>query len=119
MQLRSSDNWYMLRVNRKSSHNGLTAMKLRLMRLLTVKMLAWKAYKVLTRSVRQRKSEIPFSCLNANVKNRYKLAEKLSDRMNGLNKDLTDMIDEINGVSAQLSKTKSDDPVSLSPTTLR
>ena len=45
---------------------------------------------------------------------RYKLAEKLSDRLNELNRDLTEMIDEINGVSQTLSKSsKPDDPVSL------
>lgn len=43
----------------------------------------------------------------------YKLAEKLSDRLNDLNKDLSDMIEEINSVSATLSKTdKPDDPLS-------
>ncbi|KAK7540873.1 Nsp1-like C-terminal region-domain-containing protein [Phyllosticta citribraziliensis] len=42
----------------------------------------------------------------------YKLAEKLCDRLNDLNKDLSYMIDEINGVSATLSKTdKPDDPL--------
>ena len=45
---------------------------------------------------------------------RYKLAEKLSDRLNELNRDLTEMIDEINGVSRTLSKSnKPDDPVNL------
>jgi nuclear pore complex protein Nup62 len=44
----------------------------------------------------------------------YKLAEKLQDRLNELNKDLTEMIDEINNTSQMLSKTgKPDDPVSL------
>lgn len=44
---------------------------------------------------------------------RYKLAEKLQDRLNELNKDLTEMIEEINGTSQTLSKTgKPDDPVS-------
>jgi nuclear pore complex protein Nup62 len=43
----------------------------------------------------------------------YKLAEKLQDRLNDLNKDLTEMIDEINNTSQTLSKTgKPDDPVS-------
>jgi nuclear pore complex protein Nup62 len=43
----------------------------------------------------------------------YKLAEKLQDRLNELNKDLTEMIDEINNTSQMLSKTgKPDDPVS-------
>lgn len=43
---------------------------------------------------------------------RYKLAEKLSERLDGMGKDLTSMIDEINGASSTLSKTsKPDDPV--------
>jgi nuclear pore complex protein Nup62 len=42
----------------------------------------------------------------------YKLAEKLQDRLNELNKDLTEMIEEINNTSSTLSKTgKPDDPV--------
>lgn len=42
----------------------------------------------------------------------YKLAEKLQDRLNELNKDLTEMIEEINTTSQTLSKTgKPDDPV--------
>lgn len=42
----------------------------------------------------------------------YKLAEKLSDRLNELNRDLTEMIEEINTTSQALSKTgKPDDPV--------
>ncbi|KAH8723238.1 Nsp1-like C-terminal region-domain-containing protein [Phaeosphaeriaceae sp. PMI808] len=42
----------------------------------------------------------------------YKLAEKLSDRLNGLNRDLTEMIEEINTTSQTLSKTgKPDDPL--------
>lgn len=42
----------------------------------------------------------------------YKLAEKLSDRLNDMGKDLTSMIEEVNGVSSNLSKTsKSDEPV--------
>jgi hypothetical protein len=45
--------------------------------------------------------------------NSYKLAEKLQDRLNELNKDLTEMIEEINRTSQDLSKTgKPDDPVS-------
>jgi hypothetical protein len=47
---------------------------------------------------------------------RYKLAEKLSDRLNELNRDLTEMIEEINSTSQTLSKTgKPDDPVCISP----
>ncbi|KAF2006613.1 hypothetical protein P154DRAFT_517665, partial [Amniculicola lignicola CBS 123094] len=42
----------------------------------------------------------------------YKLAEKLQDRLNELNKDLTEMIEEINTTSQTLSKTgKPDDPL--------
>lgn len=45
----------------------------------------------------------------------YKLAEKLQDKLNELNKDLTEMIEEINTTSQTLSKTgKPDDPVSCS-----
>jgi nuclear pore complex protein Nup62 len=47
---------------------------------------------------------------------RYKLAEKLSDRLNELNRDLTEMIEEINTTSQTLSKTgKPDDPVCSFP----
>jgi hypothetical protein len=47
-----------------------------------------------------------------NILNSYKLAEKLQDRLNELNKDLTEMIEEINRTSQDLSKTgKPDDPV--------
>ena len=43
---------------------------------------------------------------------RFKLAEKLADRIEGCNKDLTDMIEEINTVSAMLNNTSgTDDPV--------
>jgi hypothetical protein len=43
---------------------------------------------------------------------RFKLAEKLADRIEGCNKDLTDMIEEINTVSAMLNNTSgNDDPV--------
>jgi len=42
----------------------------------------------------------------------YKLAEKLQDKLNELNKDLTEMIEEINTTSQTLSKTgKPDDPL--------
>ncbi|KAF2742884.1 hypothetical protein M011DRAFT_471912 [Sporormia fimetaria CBS 119925] len=42
----------------------------------------------------------------------YKLAEKLQERLNELNKDLTEMIEEINTTSQRLSKTgKPDDPL--------
>ena len=42
----------------------------------------------------------------------YKLAEKLSDRLEEMGKDLAGMIDEINATSSTLSKNKADDPVS-------
>jgi nuclear pore complex protein Nup62 len=43
----------------------------------------------------------------------YKLAEKLTDRLDGLNKDLTDVIDEINNLGAMLNNSSGpDDPVS-------
>lgn len=42
----------------------------------------------------------------------YKLAEKLTDRLDEMGKDLTDMIDAINEASSTLNKSnKSDDPV--------
>jgi nuclear pore complex protein Nup62 len=42
------------------------------------------------------------------------LAEKLSDRLDEMGKDLTSMIEEINNASSSLSKTsKADDPVSF------
>jgi hypothetical protein len=48
-----------------------------------------------------------------NMTDRYKLAEKLSDRLDEMGKDLTSMIEEVNGASATLSKTnKADEPVS-------
>jgi nuclear pore complex protein Nup62 len=44
----------------------------------------------------------------------YKLAEKLTDRLDDMGKDLTKMIKEINDMSGTLSKgSKPDDPVSL------
>jgi len=43
----------------------------------------------------------------------YKLAEKLTDRLDDLNKDLTDVIEEINRASSLLSNTNgTDDPLS-------
>lgn len=43
----------------------------------------------------------------------YKLAEKLSERLDEMGKDLTSMIEEVNGASATLSKTnRADEPVS-------
>ena len=45
--------------------------------------------------------------------NRYKTAEKLQDRLNELNNDLTEMINDINATSQTLSKSgQPDDPVS-------
>jgi hypothetical protein len=44
--------------------------------------------------------------------NSYKLAEKLSERLDEMGKDLTSMIEEVNGASSTLSKTnKADEPV--------
>ena len=44
---------------------------------------------------------------------RFKLAEKLADRIEGCNKDLTDMIEEVNTISGMLNQTNgADDPVS-------
>ena len=46
---------------------------------------------------------------------RYNLAEKLSDRLDEMGKDLKSMIEEINLASSSLNKTnKGDDPVSRS-----
>ncbi|KAJ9242143.1 hypothetical protein DTO169E5_3364 [Paecilomyces variotii] len=43
----------------------------------------------------------------------YKLAEKLSERLDEMGKDLTSMIEEVNGATATLSKTnKADEPIS-------
>lgn len=45
--------------------------------------------------------------------NRYKLAEKMSERLEEMGKDLGEMIEEINSASASLNKnSKADDPVS-------
>lgn len=47
------------------------------------------------------------------VCNRYKLTDKLSERLEEMGKDLTAMITEINDASSKLSKnSKTDDPVS-------
>lgn len=47
---------------------------------------------------------------------RYKLAEKLSERLDEMGKDLTSMIEEVNGASATISKTnRADEPVSYFP----
>ena len=51
------------------------------------------------------------SCSTDNI-NSYKLAEKLSERLDEMGKDLTSMIEEVNGASSTLSKTnKADEPV--------
>lgn len=43
---------------------------------------------------------------------RYKLAEKLSERLDEMGKDLISMIEEVNGASSTLSKTsKANEPV--------
>jgi hypothetical protein len=48
----------------------------------------------------------------ANYGNSYKLAERLSEQLDEMGKDLTSMIEEVNGASATLSKTnKADEPV--------
>ena len=45
---------------------------------------------------------------------RYTLAERLSDRLDEMGKDLGSMIEEINDASSTLNKnTKADDPVSF------
>ena len=45
---------------------------------------------------------------------RYKLAEKLSERLDEMGKDLSSMIEEVNHASATLSKTnKADEPVCI------
>lgn len=42
------------------------------------------------------------------------MAEKLSERLDEMGKDLTSMIEEVNGASSTLSKTnKADEPVCL------
>ena len=44
----------------------------------------------------------------------YNLAERLADRLDEMNKDLTSMVEEINDASSHLSKnSKADDPVCL------
>ena len=44
---------------------------------------------------------------------RYELAEKLTERLDDMGKDLTSMIEEINDASSSLNKNnKPDDPVS-------
>lgn len=44
------------------------------------------------------------------------MAEKLSERLDEMGKDLTSMIEEVNGASATLSKTsKADEPVRSPP----
>lgn len=50
---------------------------------------------------------------HANIFHSYQLASRLSERLDEMGKDLTDMIEEINDASAALSKhNKADDPVS-------
>lgn len=48
---------------------------------------------------------------------RYKLAEKMSEKLEEMGKDLGEMIEEINSASAALNKnSKADDPVSSTST---
>ena len=50
----------------------------------------------------------------ADPNHRYKLAEKLSLRLDEMGKDLNSMVEEINDASSSLNKTtKPDDPVSF------
>ena len=43
----------------------------------------------------------------------YKLAEKIQDRLDGMDSDLSSMVDEVNAANAGLSKSaKGDEPVS-------
>lgn len=57
---------------------------------------------------------------NIDYSHSYKLAEKLSERLDEMGKDLTCMIEEVNGASATLSKTnRADEPVSPSATVCR
>jgi nuclear pore complex protein Nup62 len=52
--------------------------------------------------------------IHTNYFGRYKLAEKLSERLDDMGRDLSTMIEEINSTSASLSKTdKADKPVNL------
>jgi nuclear pore complex protein Nup62 len=47
----------------------------------------------------------------------YQMSEKLTERLDGLNQDLSDVIEEVNGVSAMLHRsTGPDDQVSLNST---
>lgn len=56
---------------------------------------------------------------NTDYLHSYKLAEKLSERLDEMGKDLTSMIEEVNGASATLSKTnRADEPVSPSGTSV-
>jgi nuclear pore complex protein Nup62 len=51
---------------------------------------------------------------HADIVRSYQLASRLSERLDEMGKDLTDMIEEINDASSTLSKhNKADDPVSL------
>ena len=51
--------------------------------------------------------------MDADDPSRYKLAERLSDKLDEMGKDLKSMIEQINDASTTLGKTsKTDDPVS-------
>lgn len=58
----------------------------------------------------------PYGIFKTNVTTSYKLAEKLSERLDDMGKDLTSMIEEVNGASSTLTKTnKADEPVCHKP----
>lgn len=70
--------------------------------------------KVLIKKEKKRKSHIRERYDNAYDASSYKLAERLSTRLEEMGKDLVDMISEINDASSALSKhNKADDPVYL------
>lgn len=70
--------------------------------------------KVLIKKEKKRKSHIRERYNNAYDASSYKLAERLSTRLEEMGKDLVDMISEINDASSALSKhNKADDPVYL------
>jgi nuclear pore complex protein Nup62 len=58
---------------------------------------------------------VPGSGVDLERERTYRLAERLNGRLDELNRDLTDVIDEINAVGTMLSRSKGDDdPVSHS-----
>ena len=63
--------------------------------------------------VQQRGGEIGGGGVDAERERTYQVAEKVSERLTGLNKDLADVVEEINNASAMLNKSSNpDDPVS-------